>query len=170
MQLAQIWSRFHSAIRTCAALALASVFLTMAPDAAARDTVTVVRGAATTTVTSLVFNADGTISIESVQTGYLSHVGAFTAHFSYLAVPSPTTIVLVGSGTLTAASGGQLYLSAFIVERGLDYPLMLDGVLAITGGSGRFSGATGALRISGLDEESLTDNVVLAGSIITPRK
>lgn len=130
--------------------------------------VTTTQGSATTTITSLIFNADGTISIEADQSGYLSNVGSFTAHFSYLAVPTPATIVLVGSGTLTTAAGERLYLQASIVELGLDYPRTLNGALTITGGTGRFKGATGTLLVSGVDEESLTDTIQIQGAILTP--
>lgn len=156
-------------IRRCFAVLLASLLPLSCPLSAAAALITTTQGSATTTITSLVFNADTTISIEADQSGYLSNIGTFTAHFSYVAVPTPTTIVLVGSGTLITANGDRLYLQASIVELGLDYPRTLDGSLLITGGTGRFAGATGTLLVSGVDEESLTDTIQIQGSIVTPR-
>lgn len=161
--------RFLAALRGFAAFALAIAFLGMTPHAVAAPLITLTQGSATTTVTSLVFHPDGlTISIDSDQVGYLSNVGAFTAHFSYLAVGTPTTIMIVGNGTLTTSNGDKLFLAASIVEMGLDYPRTLDGTLTITGGTGRYKGATGALLVHGIDEESLTDTISITGTIVTP--
>ncbi|MEO6569274.1 MAG: hypothetical protein ABIO94_10975 [Opitutaceae bacterium] len=55
-----------------------------------------------------------------------------------------------------------------IVELGLDYPRTLNEALTITGGTGRFVGATGTLLVSGIDEESLTDTIQIHGAILTP--
>jgi hypothetical protein len=153
--------------RLAAFFGIAAASMAFAPRASAA-LITTTSGSATTTITSLVFNADTTISIEAVQSGYLSNIGAFTASFSYTAVPTPTTIVLVGTGTLTTAKGDKLFLQATIVELGLDYPRTLDGALTIVGGTGRFSGATGTLLVSGIDEESLTDTIQVHGAIVTP--
>jgi hypothetical protein len=156
--------------RVSAFFFLVATLLTASAPHASAAVVTSTRGSATTTITSLVFNADTTISIEADQTGYLANVGAFTAHFSYLAVPTPATIVLVGTGTLLTASGDRLFLQASIVELGLDYPRSLNGALTITGGTGRFAGTTGTLLVSGIDEESLTDTIQIQGAIVTAGK
>lgn len=156
-------------LRCLSRFAVFALLLGLSTSSVSAALVTATQGSATTTITSLVFNADTTISIEADQSGYLSNVGTFTAHFSYLAIPTPTTIVLVGSGTLVTASGDRLFLQASIVELGLDYPRTLDGALLITGGTGRFSGATGTLLVSGIDEESLTDTIQIQGSIVTPQ-
>ena len=158
-----------TALRAGLFVCLATVLMLTTPSASAAPLITLTQGSATTTITSLVFNADGTISIEAEQSGYLSNVGAFTAHFSYLAIPTPATILLVGTGTMQIAGGDQLFLTASILELGLDYPRLLDGTLTITGGTGRYAGATGALVVSGIDEESLTDTVNITGSIVTLR-
>ena len=128
-----------------------------------------VKGSATNTITSLEFINDVTLRIEAQQVGHLSHFGDFTGDFSYLAVASPISILLVGNATLTNTDGDQLFLTASILELGAAYPMTVSGVLTITGGTGRFAGATGAINVSGKDEESLTDTFKLAGTIITLR-
>src|SRR5204862_6506911 len=106
-----------------------------------------VKGSGTTTVTNLVYNADGTISIEADQAGQLTRFGQFTGHFSYLAVPTPAAILLAGTGSLRATNGDQLFLKASLIEVGLDYPRALSGTLTITGGTGQYAGATGSLFV-----------------------
>ena len=155
------FSRFTAFFSVVAAL------LFSVPQASAA-LVTTTKGSATTTITTAVFHSDILISFEAVQSGYLSNIGAFTAQFAYTAVATPATITIVGSGTLVTAKGDRLYLQASILELGLDYPRTLDGALTITGGTGRFSGATGTLLINGMDEESLTDTIQIQGAIITP--
>jgi hypothetical protein len=157
-----------SAARFGAFICVATALLAITAPRASAALLTTTQGSATTTITSLVFNADSTLSIESVQSGYLSNIGAFTARFSYTAFPTPTTIVLVGTGTLITATGDRLFLQASIVEMGLDYPRTLNGALTITGGTGRFVGAKGTLLVSGIDEESLTDTIQIQGAILTP--
>lgn len=160
--------RSVAALRGCAAFAVAIALLGMTPQAVAAPHLTSTQGSATTTVTSAVFHPDGiTISIESEQVGYLSNVGAFTAHFSYLAIGTPTAIFITGNGTLTTSNGDKIFLTAAIVEVGLDYPYTLDGVLTVTGGTGKYKGATGALLVHGIDEASPTDTISIAGTIVT---
>jgi hypothetical protein len=126
-----------------------------------------VKGVATNTITSLEFINDVTLRIEAQQVGYLTHFGGFTGEFSYLAVASPAAIVLTGTATLTNTDGEQLFLTASIVELGTAYPMTVVGTLTVTGGTGRFAGATGSIAVSGKDEESLSDTLKLAGTIIT---
>ncbi|HEX2855253.1 MAG TPA: hypothetical protein VHO24_18605 [Opitutaceae bacterium] len=160
--------RFLAALRSGAVFALTIALLGMTPQANAAPLITLTQGSAVTTITSAIFHPDGiTISIESEQAGYLSHVGAFTAHFSYLAVGTPVAIAIVGNGTLTTGNGDKIFLAASIVELGADYPRTLDGTLTITGGTGRYKGATGALVVHGIDEESLTDTITISGTIVT---
>lgn len=125
-------------------------------------------GKASNTITSLVFNENGTISIEAEQEGTLSHFGHFTGHFSYLAIPSPLSIVLLGTAEITTDAGDRLNLAAVITELGADYPYTLVGTLTVTGGTGRFAGATGALAVSGRDTAELTDTLELRGTLVLP--
>lgn len=129
-------------------------------------TAVAVAGLAVTTLTSLEFNDDGTIAIEAVQVGHLSHFGEFTGQFSYVAIPSATSTVLRGSATLTNENGDQLYLTAFILELGADYPYTVTGALSVTGGTGRFAGATGLVAVTGIDTASPTDTLKLQGTLI----
>lgn len=159
-------SRGFSAARFWAYLGIAAGLLFLAAPRAAAAIINT-QGSATTTITSLVFNADGTISIEADQVGTLSKIGAFTGHLSYIAVPTPTALILVGSGTLRTASGEQIFLKARILELGTGYPYLVNGVLAVAGGTGRYAGASGALAVSGTDEEALTDTLQLQGAVVT---
>jgi hypothetical protein len=126
-----------------------------------------VSGTASNTITSLEFINDVTLRIEAVQMGYLSHFGNFTGDFSYLAVASPVSITLVGNATLTNDVGEQLFLTATVLEVGTDYPYQVYGTLVVTGGTGRFAGATGSITVRGVDGEELTDTFSLAGTLIT---
>ena len=151
------------------------LFLTSASDASAGPSkpansakikVVAVGGSAITTLTSLAFNEDGTIAIEAVQVGRLSHFGEFTGQFSYVAIPSATTTLLQGNATLTNEDGDQLYITAAIVEQGADYPYTVTGVLTITGGTGRFEKSTGLVAVTGMDTASPTDALKLRGTLI----
>jgi hypothetical protein len=126
-----------------------------------------VSGSAVNTITSLTVINDVTLAIEAESVGHLTHFGNFTGQFSYLAIASPVSIALLGNATLTNDDGDQLFLAAAITELGTDYPYALNGALTITGGTGRFAGSTGTLLVSGTDEESPSDTVQLAGTIIT---
>lgn len=126
-----------------------------------------VSGTADNTITSLEFINDVTLRIEAVQVGYLSHFGNFTGDFSYLAVASPVSITLVGNATLTNDVGEQLFLTATVLELGAGYPYQVTGTLVVTGGTGRFAGATGTIAVKGVDGEELTDTFNLAGTLIT---
>src|SRR5687768_13684289 len=110
------WFRSRASLRACASLCVAAATLIVAVPRAFEALLTLTQGSATTTITSLVFNPDTTISIEAEQSGYLSNVGAFTAQFSYTAIPSPATILLLGSGILYTANGDRIYLTASILE------------------------------------------------------
>lgn len=137
--------------------------------AAEKPTMVAVAGSANNTISNIVFNDDGTISIESNVVGELSHVGEFTGRFSYLATPSPVSIELSGTAVLTNEDGDKLFFSVHILEVGTDYPYTLLGNLMVTGGTGRFVGATGSIAVSGMDTASLTDKLVLRG-VLTLRK
>jgi hypothetical protein len=126
-----------------------------------------VNGTAANTITSLTFINDVTLAIEAEQVGHLSHFGNFTGHFSYLAVASPATILLLGHATLTNDRGEQLFLTASILEVGTDYPRQVVGTLTVTGGTGRFAGTAGAITVGGVDGEDLTDTFTLAGTLTT---
>src|SRR4051812_27264346 len=105
----------------------------------------VTEGSGTSTITSLDFNPDGTISIVAAQEGKLSNLGKFTGSFAYLATidPNTGTTLLSGNGFLAVTNGDRINVNVTIVEVGLDYPRPYAGGLTVTGGTGRFAGARG---------------------------
>jgi hypothetical protein len=136
------------------------------PAKAAKTKVVAVSGVAITTLTSLVFNDDGTIAIEAVQVGHLSYFGEFTGQFTYVAIPSATSILIRGTAILTNEDGDHLYLTALILEQGADYPYAVSGALTVTGGTGRFASATGLIAVTGNDTVSPTDTLNLDGTLV----
>jgi hypothetical protein len=124
-------------------------------------------GSAANTITSLEFINDVTLAIEAEQVGYMTNFGNFTGHFSYTAVATPATILLVGNATLVNDQNEQLFVTATVLEVGTDYPKSVAGTLTVTGGTGRFAGATGTIAVSGVDDEPLTDVFQLNGTVIT---
>jgi hypothetical protein len=132
---------------------------------------TVTQGSGTSTVIDLAENPDGTVALEAVQSGYLSHLGAFTASFSYKAhIDYNTgTTLITGDGTIMLTPKDKLFVAVTILEVGIDYPRPYTGILTITGGTGRYGKASGFFEVTGVDEESLTDSFVLAGVILTRR-
>ena len=162
-------------LKTCAIAAVLGLSHAVPATAlpAARPAVSVkavtVSGSATNTITQLGFNDNGTISIEAEQEGNLSHIGHFTGHFSYLAIPSPVSIVLLGTAEITNDDGDRLFFSAVVVELGTGYPYTLAGTLTVTGGTGRFAGATGAIAVSGRDTAELTDRLDFHGTLLLAR-
>ena len=128
-----------------------------------------VTGTANNTVTSLEFINDVTLRIEAVQTGYMSHFGDFTGQFSYVAIASPVSIALAGTATFTNSAGEKLFARATLVELGANYPYQVTGILTITGGTGRFTGATGSIVVTGVDGEELTDRFNFTGTLLTRR-
>lgn len=168
MKLVPAASSLSFAVRTAAALCFALIALCFVPSRAAAVESFVAIGSATTSITSLIFNDDGTISIEADQVGFLSGFGSFTGHFSYRAYPSANSILLLGTGNLTNAAGDKISVNATLLEVGADYPLTINGKLTITSGTGRFSEARGTLFVSGKDEASLTDQIFFRGVIVIP--
>lgn len=138
-----------------------------AATAAAQDMKYQVRGSAESTVIALQPTGSATIHLEAAQVGHLSHFGHFTGEFSYDAELYADEIVLQGTATLTNDKGEQLFLTADIIETGTAEPLDVTGTLTITGGTGRFAGASGSLAVTGVDDVSLVDTIYLAGTIVT---
>jgi hypothetical protein len=170
MSIASIcWSRLTASFRACVLLGVFSSTLLALDLRAPLGELIFTAGYGQSTVTAITENPDGTISLEAEQTGRLTHIGLFRATFSYLATIdyNTGTTLITGDGTITSAKGDQLNVDVTIVEVGVDYPRPYTGLLTVTGGTGRFAGASGALEITGLDEESLTDSFTLAGVIST---
>lgn len=97
-------------------------------------------------------------------TGTGSHIGKFTliAHDDESNFPNITGTVII-----TSANGDQIFAthSGFAQELGKGM-LKVDFVNTITGGTGRFSGATGSFDIHALVDESVgTGNATFNGTI-----
>jgi hypothetical protein len=127
------------------------------------------QGGGTSTLTSVVENADGTLSLEAEQKGSLSHFGDFTGLFRYTAYIDYTTgaTLLLGEGYLQASNGDQLFLELEIAEPEPEYPKTFTGTMRVVGGTGRCQGAVGLLYISGVDEESPEDAFQFGGIFVT---
>jgi hypothetical protein len=111
----------------------------------------------TTSGTSTLDLATGTGTSQG--TGTFSHLGRATYTLNFTFAPTgPTTIALSGTGTLVAANGDQVFatltgtstppsLMPFVGEV-VDFTV----VSTITGGTGRFSDASGTLTSTGSQE------------------
>lgn len=90
--------------------------------------------------------------------GTATHLGKFTSvTLVHVGDPAPGSALLPLSGTATAtAANGDTLFSSFVGFEDLASapsggPLHFFGSQQITGGTGRFTGATGSLTFSGLD-------------------
>jgi hypothetical protein len=112
--------------------------------------------------------APPTIYIDVRSTGNATHLGRFTGQFDMvLQVPS---LVGSGSGRLVAADGSTLFL-----EGGGQGTLLEPTVVSIvetftiTGGTGRFAGATGTVTIQRvLDRTTRLSSGTISGTIVVP--
>ena len=109
--------------------------------------------------------------IRTSATGNASHFGRFTMERLGRIDRSTATLVGTASFTLKAANGDTVYGTG----TGQASPTPTPGVLAsvetytITGGTGRFAGATGAFVVQRLTNKiTLTDTGTLTGSISSP--
>lgn len=125
---------------------LASVVLAvaaMSPSAAlaaANGTSRPLTGTATGTTTTDLLTGATTVDA----TGHLSHLGTVTAHFDLTLAPtSASTFAYAGTGSDVAANGDKLFVS--LTGSGTFTPTTAEGTtnLTITGGTGRFAGASG---------------------------
>lgn len=161
--------RSFATLRSVCVFLVATLTLSALDLRAPLGEIIVTTGSGTSTVTSIIENPDGTLSLEAEQSGRLAHIGSFSAIFSYLAKIdyNTGTTLISGGGTLQNAQGDRLFVTVNIAEVGIDYPRPYTGVLTVTGGTGRFARATGLLEVTGIDEESLTDHFLLSGAIST---
>ncbi len=91
-----------------------------------------------TTTVSLVTGA-----ATSVESGHLSHLGAFTGTGELtFTLTGVNGFSFTGTGTLVAANGDELF-TATVGSGTFGPPIETTGVTTITGGTGRFGGATG---------------------------
>jgi hypothetical protein len=92
------------------------------------------------------------LTVEVHGTGHATHLGRLTVDQSNCAAPLGTTFAITdGEFTLTAANGDQVVGAYFGELVPLAPPLFsIDGAFTITGGTGRFTGATGGGDVSGV--------------------
>jgi len=89
----------------------------------------------------------GSLTFSTDATGNTSHLGRTTTHLdAALTLTGPDTFTLAGSGTIVAANGSELFVT-FTGSGTLEASGNTGGpvVLTITGGTGRFDGASGSL-------------------------
>jgi hypothetical protein len=101
--------------------------------------------------TSETFTADG-IHLTSLVHGYGTELGTFIQTLDY--VISYDLVDFAGASTITAADGSRLFLTYVGTEPGFVaqvFPTPFSGTFTITGGTGRFGGASGQGAIAGTD-------------------
>ncbi|PTY07600.1 hypothetical protein DB347_05040 [Opitutaceae bacterium EW11] len=151
--------------------ALTLCFSAAASSAKAATPLVAVHSTGTSSVTNIVDNPDGTMTLEADQTGKLGTLGAFNGHCTYVATFDTTLqqIRITGTGTFTLTDGSQLKLAISFTEFGLNYPIPFAGMISVTGGTGQCENASGYLVLHGVDEEALVDGINLDGFVFTPR-
>ena len=97
-----------------------------------------------TTTTSTTPVSATEILLTYVGTGRGTHVGAYQENGVYLL--DLTTFTFVGSATATAADGSTF---SFTIVGGFTGATTLGGTTLVTGGTGRFVGASGAFAFTG---------------------
>ena len=103
-------------------------------------------------------------------TGNASHLGEFEYDFPHIVDRTGRPSIGVGSCTFTAANGDQVFAD-IVGEATLVVPGLLDAVEwgVITGGTGRFAGATGSFVIERwIDNVSFTTVGTFEGTISSP--
>jgi hypothetical protein len=83
-----------------------------------------------------------------IGTGNGTHIGKATIDiYAEGDITLPFPALVTGKATITAANGDQIFLTAigYVDEPGANGDLHLTGDVTITGGTGRFEGATGHL-------------------------
>lgn len=123
---------------------------------AAKGTDRPLTGASTSTSTLNLATGTGT----SDGTSQLSHFGTTTFHNDFTFTIAGDTITLTGTDTEVAANGDEL-VSTFTITSSLSTG-EFTGVLAATGGTGRFADASGTSTITGT-----TTIVSTVGTVIT---
>jgi hypothetical protein len=95
--------------------------------------------------------ATGTATSEG--TGIISHLGKSAIATNATFTVTPTTVTNSGTSTVTAANGDQLF-ATFTASVPLESPVLAVGdtadstvVFTITGGTGRFSDASGTVTV-----------------------
>jgi hypothetical protein len=120
---------------------------------------------------SLAFNPDGSISNTETAVGQATHLGFFTWASEELAVfTGQNQLSVVGSFTMTAANGDQVF-GTFEAVGTMDFPFVIFlGQYVIAGGTGRFANATGSGTTIGIGNLLPPFDIVgsLSGTISHP--
>jgi hypothetical protein len=110
-----------------------------------------------------------TAFINLTGTGTSTHLGLFT--YNLQAQLNLPTLSATGSATLVAADGSTLFLEG----TGQGTPTSVPGVVSIvetftiTGGTGRFEGASGNVTVERLvNRPTLTSSGTISGTIVLP--
>ena len=98
----------------------------------------------TTTTTSVTPVSATQVLLTYVATGQGTHVGSYQESGSYTL--DLTTFTFVGAATVTAADGSTF---SFTIAGAFTGATTLEGTTSMTGGTGRFAGATGAFAFTG---------------------
>jgi hypothetical protein len=109
------------------------------------------------------------IVIEVTGTGHSTQLGEYSGHYRECFVPA-TGAVTGGSFTLTAASGDTLFGTYGGQAVPMDDPsvVVYDDPGVITGGTGRFAGASGTANTSGVANLATGEyNGTISGSVST---
>ena len=135
---------FHRSFRTFAATVIVAAGL-MAGNVVQAQTCYPLHIEASAALSNVTFDQDGNLTSASASgSGIASHLGAVTATgVNYLYPPVEGIARLDGSGTYTAANGDQMWVNfdntAYDLNAGIS-----TGTYVITGGTGRFTGASGS--------------------------
>jgi hypothetical protein len=112
------------------------------------------KGSATEAITGV--SETGVITTDGV--GVATHLGNFTRH----AVVTLDGGAATGTMVFTAANGDELWLD---LAGGFTSPTTISGVYTIRGGTGRFTGASGAADFSAAFTGETTLSLMFEGSI-----
>jgi hypothetical protein len=113
------------------------------------------------------------VETHSISSGQLTHLGRSIMQTTHC--PTTTGETVGGKATITAANGDQLtatyYVSTSVPFENIGDVAIQEGLLKITGGTGRFQGASGDLKMTvfvtyqGLADPSWPIQMVLVGKI-----
>ena len=112
------------------------------------------------TTTSMTPLSPTEVLLTFVAIGPGTHVGMSQEVGSY--VLDLTTFTFVGSSTITASDGSTFSVS---IAGAFTGPTTLAGTASVTGGTGRFAGATGELTFTGVQTSAINIAVEVDGWI-----
>lgn len=144
------------ATSACGALLL--VLLLAVGSARAGDAVPF-KASVTTTNVTLISPDPFTLHIEASGTG--THLGTCELSSITTWTPKDGGLWFEGNGTIEAANGDEIHYTAY----GWSFPGSADGDFEITGGTGRFEGATGSGSFTVHENEDASQTATFDGVI-----